>query len=339
MYPIRASYHSSACTKIKISKDGCFALSSGRDGKVNILNAFTGELLGDYTTSPTQAVVTFEMTSDNKYVFVLGLLGQVVVYNMIEGTKIGQFKAPLKIFGSEMSLGNDNLVLCGDKFAVLGLNRFCVFGVQKIIDNLRTGKDITQDTAKYFYEEKDMGTAKCIKYGYLNRNIIAGTETGSILLFTPELVLQKKFELFNQQTINSITYSPKYEFLLVASSYGCKVLHPDTFEAILDYRADHIMNCAQMSPIMYAEENPMFHVIMGGGTDKEKTADSQKGGLDIEFIHSMSGKLCATLPGHFGPVNWIECFADGSGIITAGEEGILRIYKFDKSYYEDEKFK
>ena len=53
MYPIRASYHSSACTKIKISKDGCFALSSGRDGKVNILNAFTGELLGDYTTSPT----------------------------------------------------------------------------------------------------------------------------------------------------------------------------------------------------------------------------------------------------------------------------------------------
>ena len=90
---------------------------------------------------------------------------------------------------------------------------------------------------------------------------------------------------------------------------------------------------------MYSEENPMYHIIMGGGTDKEKTADSQKGGLDIEFIHTMSGKLCATLPGHFGPVNWIECFADGSGIITAGEEGIVRIYKFDKSYYHDQKFK
>lgn len=50
------------------------------------------------------------------------------------------------------------------------------------------------------------------------------------------------------------------------------------------------------------------------------------------------GKLLAELRGHYGPVNWIEWFRDGRGFVSAGEEGIVRVYRFDNLYFTDEKF-
>jgi hypothetical protein len=44
------------------------------------------------------------------------------------------------------------------------------------------------------------------------------------------------------------------------------------------------------------------------------------------------------LRGHFGPVNWLEWFKDGSGFVSAGSEGIIRVYRFDQAYFEEERF-
>jgi len=49
-------------------------------------------------------------------------------------------------------------------------------------------------------------------------------------------------------------------------------------------------------------------------------------------------KNVAELRGHYGPINWIEWFKDGRGFVSAGEEGIVRVYRFDESYNIDEKF-
>lgn len=45
-----------------------------------------------------------------------------------------------------------------------------------------------------------------------------------------------------------------------------------------------------------------------------------------------------TISGHFGPVNSIAFFKDGRGFVSGGEEGITRIFRFDKSYFENKVF-
>lgn len=205
--------------------------------------------------------------------------------------------------------------------------------------NRLSKKHLIKDSdADYVFELRDKSIIRHVAYGYLNKRIFAGMDDGRLLELDNELKLVKTHTPFQNEPINSITFSKKYEFIVLTSKSGTKMLDYETFELLIDHRSDHPMRCAQMSPIMYDSEKPMYHLIMGGGVDAHETATKSEGGLDIEIINAIQGNRCATVSGHFGPVNWIECFPDGSGIVTAGEEAMVRIYRFDKSYYELEKF-
>lgn len=334
MFPVRIHYHESPVTKVKITPDNAFLLSSGRDKRVNLYNLFTGEHLGDYVTD--QAVLTFEITEDQEHVFVLGFIGTVSVFKFT-GELIGKFVVPMKIFDSDLTYGGKQLILAGDTFPKGGTNCIFKFKVDEIIKSLSISYDITEANA--VAKHKWVGpTLRRMKNGYLNKEVICGLEDGTLHILSETLAPIRVIELFQNTPINSITISKKFEFITCTSHSGTKMLNLNTKEVVTDYRADHPMNCAQLSPIIYDQEKPMYHLIMGGGVDAGRTADTKEGGLEIEIIHAIHGTKLATLSGHFGPVNWIECFPDGAGVVTAGEEGIVRIYRFDKSYYEDPKF-
>jgi translation initiation factor 3 subunit I len=49
----------------------------------------------------------------------------------------------------------------------------------------------------------------------------------------------------------------------------------------------------------------------------------------------MTGKEIGVIPGHFGPVNTILFHLDGRGFISGGEEGNVRLHRFDQTYFED----
>jgi translation initiation factor 3 subunit I len=38
--------------------------------------------------------------------------------------------------------------------------------------------------------------------------------------------------------------------------------------------------------------------------------------------------------GHFGPVNTIAYAPDGRGFVSGGEDGYVRLHRFDKSYFD-----
>ncbi len=60
----------------------------------------------------------------------------------------------------------------------------------------------------------------------------------------------------------------------------------------------------------------------------------------------MYEKEIGTIPGHFGPVNCLIFHQDGRGkllsyhlgFVSGGEEGNLRLHRFDKSYFENDTF-
>lgn len=58
----------------------------------------------------------------------------------------------------------------------------------------------------------------------------------------------------------------------------------------------------------------------------------KEGGNEIFFFDISTGEKLFTLSGCNGTVNWISLFPDGMGLITASEEGLCRLFRFDKTY-------
>jgi translation initiation factor 3 subunit I len=51
----------------------------------------------------------------------------------------------------------------------------------------------------------------------------------------------------------------------------------------------------------------------------------------------VSAELLGLIPGHFSPVNSATFLPDGRGFVTGAEEGFVRIYHFDASYFDASK--
>ena len=46
----------------------------------------------------------------------------------------------------------------------------------------------------------------------------------------------------------------------------------------------------------------------------------------------MNEEEIGRIPGHYGPVNTLVFYPDGKGFVSGGEEGIIRLFRFDEKY-------
>lgn len=76
-------------------------------------------------------------------------------------------------------------------------------------------------------------------------------------------------------------------------------------------------------------------MIMGGGVIAREAALKTEGGYEIHIMNLKYGELIGKCTGHFGPINCVIYHNDGKGFITAGEEGIVRIYRYLKTNPDD----
>lgn len=83
-----------------------------------------------------------------------------------------------------------------------------------------------------------------------------------------------------------------------------------------------------------------LHIIVAGGQSAEEvtTTKTQEGKCESVLIHVVTGEILGLISGHFSPVNSVAFMPDGSGFATGAEEGNVRVYKFDPSYFTNPKF-
>lgn len=206
----------------------------------------------------------------------------------------------------------------------------------KVKNQVARDLEISDARLKLIYPSTD--TINGVKIGYLNEVIYIANNKGVLDVWDYQLKNKLQSIKVFQKTINSLTLSKHYEFILVTSDIGAKVLQADTFELVTELRNEFPINCAQMSPIMYHKDKPRFHVIMGGGTRAQDTAFTKEGGLEVNIMNAIHGHRVCTLSGHYGTINWIECCPDGSGFISAGEESQVLYFRFDKQYFDSPEF-
>lgn len=106
------------------------------------------------------------------------------------------------------------------------------------------------------------------------------------------------------------------------------------FELVKEYKADRPIRSAAFNPVKK-------QIIMAGGQDAKDvtTTASSAGKFDILFMDCVHEEQLATVnAGHFGTIHTLAFSPDGSKFASGGEDGLVILYKFDKSYYApDEK--
>lgn len=94
------------------------------------------------------------------------------------------------------------------------------------------------------------------------------------------------------------------------------------------------MNTVAISPLACRDGETRLHHLMAGGIPAREAAMSKKGGFEIHLCNIMYEKEIGTMAGSFSPINSIDFMPDGKGFACGAEEGVSKIIKFDKSYFE-----
>ena len=93
------------------------------------------------------------------------------------------------------------------------------------------------------------------------------------------------------------------------------------------------MKSCAFTPNMLHDEPKMrkFHLLIGGGIDAREAAIVSSGGYEVHIMDLKYEEEIGKIEGHFGQINCLEYHRDGKGFVSAGEEGIVRIYRFQQT--------
>ena len=77
-------------------------------------------------------------------------------------------------------------------------------------------------------------------------------------------------------------------------------------------------------------------VILGGGQDARDvtTTSASEGKFEARFHHKIFEEEIGRVKGHFGPLNCVAVSPQGTSYVSGGEDGLVRLHHFEKSYFD-----
>ena len=136
------------------------------------------------------------------------------------------------------------------------------------------------------------------------------------------------------QIHNGIAYRLKWDaeystLLSCGADSTAKLLDSRTLEVIQTYeheKGKHVLD-ADLAPQAH-------HVLLGGGEDAQSVTNIRGSHFESRFCHKVTGKYLGGICEHFSPINAVAFHPLGRGFTTGGEDGMVRVHVFDKSYLE-----
>lgn len=171
---------------------------------------------------------------------------------------------------------------------------------------------------------------------FLSEDCVVCAQSGKIWrgnIAEGKLSEEASLALPDGRVVRSMTFSPRFDFLLLSCMDGVLVIDPLALSVLRSFDTQYPVCCAQLSALAYAP-NPRFHLVYGGGIEAIHQASSSKAGNQVLIQDLATEERIGELKDFYACINWVLLFKDGSGFITAGEEGACRVYRFDASYYD-----
>jgi translation initiation factor 3 subunit I len=64
------------------------------------------------------------------------------------------------------------------------------------------------------------------------------------------------------------------------------------------------------------------------------TTSARQGKFEVRFYHLVFEDEIGRVKGHFGPINTLAFHPRGDGYASGGEDGYVRVHKFDQDYFK-----
>jgi len=101
-----------------------------------------------------------------------------------------------------------------------------------------------------------------------------------------------------------------------------------SYQHLKTYHTGRPINSCSLSPIK-------DEILVGGGQEASQVTTTRVDAAQfkVRFFHLVHEEDIGGIAGHFGPVNVVLYRPDGSGFVTGGEDGYIRLQTFDPDYY------
>jgi translation initiation factor 3 subunit I len=333
MRPIKLQVHEKPINVVKLNYDGDLLFSGSSDKKVNIFYALTGERIGCIVCKGS--VKTLDVSDDSKFLVTGSLQGAIEIWEVDGGKQVHQIQTKGKIKYVEFSMGDKQILILYESFK--GNQKLFVFNFTDLLQAKGGEDDKEFAGVKPVFEKAFTYNFTQISWGLVNKYFIGSTEKGDLLKLSLEGEILESAKA-HAETITQFSFSKDYSMLITASKDGSKVYDPETLKVLKFFRQDFQMNAACISPLYLDKGTRRFHAIMAGGVSARDAALVKQGGFEIHLCHLVYEEELGSISGHFGPVNTLTFHNDGRGFVSGGEEGIIIIWRFDLSYFENKSF-
>nr|CDS27796.2 eukaryotic translation initiation factor 3 [Hymenolepis microstoma] len=323
MRPICLRGHERPITQIVYNRDGDLIFTAAKNETLNVWFSQNGERLGSFNGHNG---VVWSIDVDWTSTRLISGSGDYTMklWDISNGKKISDLSLESSVRVCKFSYSGNLILYAVDPFKNTN-------GEVRVID---TREKNQTNGSKCLFNLPGTEKRRIVAgiWGDLEDNFIVGKDNGNleVIELRKEGSVQK-IEAHKKTITDIQKHVDGTMFLTASKDYTAKLFGIYDFDCVRTYTGERPVNSAAMSP-----NRP--HVLLGGGQEAEEvtTTAGAAGKFDAKFFHMIYAEEFGTVKGHFGPINSVAFNPDGSGFATGGEDGYVRLHKFDPDYDEVE---
>ncbi|ESO08071.1 hypothetical protein HELRODRAFT_185422 [Helobdella robusta] len=320
MKPLMLHGHERSITQIKYNREGDLLFSSAKDPIPNVWYSINGERLGTYK-GHGGAVWCLDINWDTSKLMTGAADNTCKIWDCETGQVIIDHATRSAIRTCGFSFSGNLIMFTTDKT----MGQQC----ELYVFDLRAPETFKDNNSRWMKEMTNHKVTAAI-WGPLDEMIITGHENGELCQWdlTREMCMVKVND--HSKQINDIQMSKDMNAFITASKdFTAKLYDTTSMSVMKTYKTDRPVNSAAISPL-----KP--HVVLGGGQEAMDvtTTSTRIGKFDSRFYHLVFEEEFGRVKGHFGPINSVAFHPDGTGYSSGGEDGYVRVHKFDSPYFD-----
>lgn len=319
MKPIAINGHSRSLTQIKYNREGDLLFSVSKDSTPSVWFSHNGERLGTYD-GHNGTVWCCSVDHTSKYLVTGSADNSLKLWDVETGKKLVSIEDFTAVRSCNFSYDGQQILYTTDN--TMGKQSFVnVFSLAQL---QQEGAGATP-RIKFPTE----GKALTSLWGLLDKTIITGHREGDINVWDLETQSIIKSSRAHSGQITDLQHNRDATMFISSSKdQTAKIWDAEELEVIKTFKSERPVNSASISPIR-------DHVVLGGGQEAMEvtTTHGKAGKFDAKFFHIVFEEEIGTVKGHFGPINTVAFHPDGRGYASGGEDGYVRVHRFDPSYF------
>jgi len=323
MKPIALSGHTRSLTQVKYNLEGDLLFTASKDNKPSVWWSHNGERLGTYD-GHNGTVWCVDPRYDSSALLTGSADNSCKLWDIKTGKETNSIETKSAVRTCGWSYSGEQFFYSTDK----AMGHPCELKVYAYSD-VKFGQPNPEPFLTIASPASKITSAV---WGPLDQTIITGHENGDLVKWDAKSGEEQRRAKMHRANVNDIQYNKDMTTFVTASKDNySKLFDVESFEVLKTYKTERPINSAAISPLK-------DHVVLGGGQDAMSvtTTSAKVGKFDAVFWHMVFEEKIGSVKGHFGPINTLAFHPNGKGYVSGGEDGYIRIHKFDPSYFEFE---